>query len=118
MALVLSRDGGLAYLDDVKLYGQVTAPISVETPIITHTVPVGEEHTLQSISVGGNDRGQFIVKINGVEKHRIRNAWTDRSPQHSLGDENLTAGDILIVSVLNDGDVSNTFEARVNAKKL
>lgn len=118
MALALSRDGGLAYLDDVKLYDKVTALASVETTIINYTVPVNTELALQSVTIGGNDRGQFIVKVNGTEEHRIRNAWTDRTKEHSLGEQKLSAGDILVVSVINDGDLSNTFEARINAKKL
>ena len=115
MALALSRDN-LAYLEDLILYDQVTALAGIETTIISHTVPLGETHLLVSVVIGGNDRGQFIVKVNGSELLRVRNAWTDRTKEISLGQEKIEAGDNLIVSVLNDGGLSNTFEVRVNAK--
>ncbi len=118
MALALSRDN-LAYLEDVSgLYGQETALVGVEKTLINHTVPAGEEHILVSVIIGGNDRGRFIVKINSVEELRVRNAWTDRTKEQTLGNLRIQAGDNLTISVINDGLASNTFEARVNAKKL
>lgn len=118
MALSLSRDN-LAYLEDVNgLYNQESCLASIETTLIDHTVPLGETHVLMSITVGGNDRGQFIIKINGSEKLRVRNAWTDRTKEHSLGDRKIFEGDNVIVSVLNDGSISNFFEAKLNVKKL
>lgn len=117
MALVLSRDSA-TFLNDGSIYDQIVALSGIEMTILSYVVPVNEKHVLLSVIIGGNDKGQFIIRINGTEELRIRNAWTSRTKEISLGDGHVNAGDSITVSVINDGDVSNIFEARLNIKKL
>lgn len=119
MALVLSRDGGIAYNPDVMLYSRANIPGGgVETQIIYHVVPLHETHIFESLIVGGNDKGQFVVYVNSTEILRARNAWTTRTLEVSLGMIQLHSGDSIEVRVQNDGTVTNVFEARLQGKQI
>lgn len=117
MALVASIDS-LSFLDDLILYAKNSSvPTTGETTLISHTV-TDNGIRLRSIVVGGNDKGRFFLKKNSVEILSVRNSWTGRTKEISTGDEEFVAGDVLLISVENDSNGINEYEARINAKKL
>lgn len=118
MALISSISEGLHDLEDgPDLYNRKLVIAGDEDILISHTI-ADDDLILVNLVVGGNDDGEFTLFIDSVEKLRVRNSWTNRSPSLDLGLQTVNIGDLVEVKVLSEAkSKTQFFEARLTSKK-
>jgi len=103
-------------------YNPVTGIIgSIESPILTYTVPTNRIFFLKFIDVSGTVPGVYTVKINGTALARRRAYYTNYSDQFRFDVENssslkLVGGDILVVTIFHKDAVGQDFNATIYGK--
>jgi hypothetical protein len=95
-AIVKKVEIGLPYEEDpsieVALCSTVAVPASDETDLISYTVGADRLLYFYGGSASSGTDTDFILYINGIEKERRRNAWTERNVFFHVSGK-LTTGD-------------------------
>lgn len=86
---------------------------NVETEIVSYTVPAGKEVRILEATGSGDNRGRYIVKVDGLPIQVKRSWWSWYNVSFTLGKEILNAGQVVSISVVNMSNSLALFEGTI-----
>ncbi len=96
------------------VYGEVAAvPDSSETTLVTYTVPLLSDFSLDKAHGSGEGDGLFRLKKNGNTIAKRRSNWTERNVHFEYGSLLFAAGDVITVTVYHEEGVNKEFSAEL-----
>jgi len=95
-------------------YNEITAASSVESDVVSYTVPAEKTARVWRIHASGEASARFRLKLNGTIIASGRISWTDRNWQPTFGDIEGTAGDIFKITVIHTESSSKDYWATIS----
>lgn len=101
----------------------VLAPTTVETEIVSYTVPVGKSAKMLRVEFGGENYGIFSLYKNGVKIGKYRTWWMAFSDCFNFAGGTadgypLVAGDVMSLKILHSRPGSVEFEGRIQVVEI
>jgi hypothetical protein len=85
--ILIGADGGLlvhgtnfgSYGSPINVFSEVDAGFSVETTILTYTVPAGQTFSVTRVVAWGDWDGEYLIRVDGVLHGGGRTSVADRT---------------------------------------
>ena len=105
--------GNFVLTDNFLNQNEITASGLIDSTIFSYTVPTAQKLYLSQVLVGGQDVGEFSIKINSVVKAKIRNSWATPSLPIYFGYFEIAASGVLDITVYNAKNKPTAYYATV-----
>lgn len=99
----------LAGLNPFHSYDTADIVGSVETDLVTYTVPTGKKARIKVIHATGGSDCELALKIGSNVVHKARSAWNDRNIQSFFEGLEASAGEVVKITITHDEVVNITF---------
>jgi len=102
----------------INQYNELVGALpSVETTIISYTVPAGKNFYIINFSGKGTAKATFSLKVNGSVQSKKDMDVSDRNPigefSHAFGLKT-SVGDLILVTVTNTSSVLGNYQANLH----
>jgi len=95
-------------------YGEINSVPALATQnVISYTVPTGQSLTGLRLLFSGDNRGTYSIKVGSDVVAKSRTTWTRFNAELALGGLVFTAGQTIVLDVVNESSHIGNFNATI-----